>query len=49
MAVCREDIFREEYGELVRIGFKPVVFVNERCKISTPLDMMANQIRIRIL
>lgn len=38
-------IFHEEYRELVELGITPVVFVNERCRITTPLDMMANQIR----
>lgn len=37
-------VFREEYMELVTLGFIPTVYMSDKCMITTPLDMMANQI-----
>ena len=37
-------VFRKEYEELKDIGYEPNVFINNKCMITNPLDMMANQI-----
>lgn len=37
-------IFRQEYEELGKFGYKPIVYVNPFCKVTTPFDMIANQI-----
>mgnify|MGYP004576473495 CR=1 FL=1 len=38
-------IFKQEYAELIKIGCKPIeVYINKKCMITTPFDMMANQI-----
>lgn len=37
-------IFRQEWEELVEMGVTPVVYVNYKCRITTPYDMMLNQI-----
>lgn len=38
-------IFVQEYKELIELlGYEPKVFINTKCKISTPFDMIANQI-----
>lgn len=37
-------VFREEYMELVTLGYTPTVYMSDKCMITTPLDMMANQI-----
>lgn len=37
-------IFKQEYDELLQLGFRPATYVNRNCMITTPYDMMANQI-----
>lgn len=37
-------IFRQEYEELKELGYVPKVYVNNSCKVSTPFDMILNQI-----
>jgi len=37
-------LFRKEYDELKRFGIEPVVFADLNCRVTTPLDMMINQI-----
>lgn len=37
-------IFKQEWDELIKLGFAPTVYVNQNCMITTPYDMMANQI-----
>ena len=37
-------IFRQEYGALVKLGLNPLVYVDPKCMITTPYDMMINQI-----
>lgn len=37
-------LFREEWNKLTKLGFMPNVYVNQNCMITTPYDMMANQI-----
>lgn len=36
--------FINECGELISLGYKPVVFVDKECRFSTPFDMIINQI-----
>ena len=43
--VVNPMIFAEEYQELKKLtGKVPIIYINKRCKISTPFDMMINQI-----
>ena len=37
-------IFRQEWEELEKLGYKPTVYVNPSCRITTPFDMIINQI-----
>lgn len=37
-------VFRQEWEELKKIGFEPKVYVNCDCKVTTPFDMILNQI-----
>lgn len=37
-------IFRQEWEELERLGYKPTVYANPLCRITTPFDMIINQI-----
>ena len=37
-------IFKQEYDELMKLGYSPNVYINPNCIFSTPFDMMANQI-----
>ena len=37
-------IFKQEWDELTKLGFVPTVYVNKNCMVTTPFDMMANQI-----
>lgn len=37
-------IFKQEYDELTNLGYRPEVYINKNCMITTPWDMMANQI-----
>ena len=36
--------FREEYEKMKKLGYEPIIFTNPSCKISTPYDVMINQI-----
>lgn len=36
--------FRREYEELAGLGYFPTVYVNPDCQVTTPYDMMLNQI-----
>lgn len=42
--VCNPIIFKQEYDELINLGYRPEVHINENCMITTPWDMMTNQI-----
>ena len=37
-------VFRQEYDELANLGFKPRVYIHPGCKVTTPYDMILNQI-----
>lgn len=37
-------LFHIEYEALTKLGVNPAIFINEHCRITTPLDMMANQL-----
>lgn len=38
-------IFKQEYEEfLFTYGFRPIIFINPKCMITTPFDMIINQI-----
>ncbi len=37
-------IFKQEYDELMKLGYIPNVYINQDCMLTTPFDMMANQI-----
>lgn len=37
-------VFREEWEELKNLGWEPHVYFHEKCMITNPFDMMANQI-----
>ncbi len=37
-------IFKKEYDELVNLGYRPETYISNKCMITTPWDMMANQI-----
>ena len=42
--ICNPIIFKQEYDELINLGYRPEVHINENCMITTPWDMMTNQI-----
>ena len=42
--ICNPIIFKQEYDELINLGYRPKVYINMNCMITTPWDMMANQI-----
>ncbi len=42
--VCNPILFHREYGELIKEGVKPDVYVDPACPVTTPYDMMINQI-----
>lgn len=35
--------FRQEYARLSRLGYTPLVFIDKHCRVSTPYEMMLNQ------
>ena len=37
-------IFKQEYDELINLGYVPNTYINQNCMVTTPFDMMANQI-----
>lgn len=37
-------IFKQEYDELMKLGYITNVYINQNCMLTTPFDMMANQI-----
>lgn len=37
-------IFKQEYDELMKLGYIPNVYIDQDCMLTTPFDMMANQI-----
>ena len=37
-------IFRQEYEELKKMGYEPVVYADRTCMVTTPYDMILNQI-----
>lgn len=37
-------VFRQEWEEMKKLGYKPTVYVNPSCRITTPFDMIINQI-----
>jgi adenylosuccinate synthase len=38
-------VFRQEWEELEEMGITPKVYVNHACKVTTPFDMILNQIK----
>lgn len=42
--ICNPIIFKQEYDELINLRYRPEVHINENCMITTPWDMMTNQI-----
>lgn len=42
--ICNPIIFRQEYEELKNLGCAPKTYINNKCMLTTPFDMMANQI-----
>lgn len=36
-------VFAQEYKELEKFGFKPTVFIDRKCRITTPYEMYLNQ------
>lgn len=41
--VCNPIMFRKEHSELLASGVLPSVYVDPRCRVTTPFDIMANQ------
>lgn len=37
-------LFRQEWEELESMGYKPTVYLNSLCRVTTPFDMIINQI-----
>lgn len=37
-------VFRQEWEELNQLGYEPKVYINDRCMVSTPFDMIMNQL-----
>ena len=37
-------IFKQEYDELMKLNYLPNTYINQNCMVTTPFDMMANQI-----
>ena len=37
-------IFKQEYDELMKLNYIPNTYINQNCMVTTPFDMMANQI-----
>lgn len=37
-------VFRQEWKELKKLGIEPKVYINDRCMVSTPFDMIMNQV-----
>lgn len=37
-------LFRQEWEELKKLGYEPTVYLNPLCKVTTPFDMITNQI-----
>ena len=42
--ICNPILFRSEFQQLEKFDLKPEVFVNPDAIVSTPYDMMINQI-----
>lgn len=42
--ICNPIIFRQEYEELKNLGYAPKTYINNKCMLTTPFDMIANQI-----
>lgn len=38
-------VFRKEWGELRSLGYEPKVYVNSECMVTTPYEMIINQIK----
>lgn len=37
-------LFRQEWEDLKKLGYEPTVYLNPLCKVTTPFDMIINQI-----
>lgn len=37
-------LFRKEYEDLKRKGYEPICYINANCRVTTPYDMLINQI-----
>lgn len=44
MFIVNPIIFKQEYDELLNFGCTPTTYVYSNCMVTTPFDMMANQI-----
>jgi len=42
--IINPSLWLDEYEELLRVGYRPVAFANRCCQVSTPFDMIINQI-----
>ena len=42
--ICNPIIFRQEYEDLLKLECIPETYINKNCMLTTPYDMMANQI-----
>lgn len=42
--ICNPIIFRQEYEDLLKLECIPEIYINKNCMLTTPYDMMANQI-----
>jgi adenylosuccinate synthase len=41
--ICNPMVFLKEYEILSKLGYKPKVYMDQRCKITTPYDIAINQ------
>ena len=39
--ICNPIIFRQEYEELKNLGYAPKTYINNKCMLTTPFDMIA--------
>ena len=43
--ICNPILFNKEHAGLSKKGFEPIVYVDPNCEVTTPYDMLLNQIR----
>lgn len=42
--VLNPILFRQEWGELKKLGYEPKAYLNPLCRVTTPFDMIINQV-----